>query len=323
MRAIFAAVAILLVSACSGQSFDRDDAAKLIAETEQASFLGQQISTYQGYLADGEAQGLWSMEDSNVPLVGVAASPQFANLGTDFIEPATPVDIIITVTGMTEIPDNGTTTSAEFDWSYGELPKYIKRFALLGGTGQASFQKFDDGWRLSSVSFSRPDGRAELSSAEMDEINADTAKETARRNAIIERIRTSFSEGDAIKKYNSNATKTKYYYQIERNGISFHEEIVENFSNTGKFNKRYFIWFGHIFNLREDDGNVSFDLHPNENNFILISKFRTHSYFRIDTADFLETAIKAHAEWAKKYGDLPLNLRNKVYYEQHPKRGVH
>lgn len=320
MRAIFAAVAILLISACSGQSFDRDDAAKLIAETEQASFLGQQISTYQGYLADGEAQGLWSMEDSNTPLVGVAASPQFANLGTDFIEPATPVDIIITVTGMTEIPDNGTTTSAEFDWSYGELPKYIKRFAALGGTGQASFQKFDDGWRLSSVSFSRANGRAELSSAEIDEVNADTAKETARRNAIIERIRASFAQGNPIKSYEVDFYGEKQRYTIFENGVAGYQDIVENGWTTGKLRQSSFVWFGQMFNIREGGWGVAYNNSPYvETN---PQSFMTTRY-KMDTKDFLETVTAAHTAWTKTYGDLPLNLRNKVYYEQHSKRGVH
>lgn len=324
MRAIFAAIAIVLVSACSGQSFDRDDAAKLIEETEQASFLGQSISTYQGYLEDGEAQGLWSTEDSSTPVMGVAASPQIANLGPDFIAPATPVNIIITVTGMTEIPDDGTATSAEFVWSYGELPKYIKRFALLGGTGQASFQKFDDGWRVSSLSFSPADGRAELSSAEMDEVNADAAKETARRNAIIERIRASFADGKPIKRFDAKTHQADSYhpgpdsyYEISENGISYFEEVIDNFRNTGSFKKVYFLWFGEISNLREGSKGIEFDNHSWDNHsyHMTVGLYYERLYVprTMDSKAFLQALVSAHTAWMKKYGDLPANLRNKIY----------
>lgn len=332
MRAIFAAVAILLVSACSGQSFERDEAAKLIAETEQASALGQRVSTYQGYLEDGEAQGLWSTEDSSTPIVGVAASPELANLGPDFIEPATPVKIIVTVTGMTEIPSDGTATSAEFDWSYGELPKHIKRFALLGGTGQASFQKFDDGWRVSSVSFSRPDGRAELSSAEMDEVKTDTAKETARRNAIIERIRTSFAEGKPIKRFDAKTHQPDSYhpgpdsyYVISENGVSYFEEVIDNFRNTGNFKKKYYLWFGEIFNLREGRKGIDFDNHSWDNHSYHVTEGLYYERLDVsrtmDSKAFLQALISAHTAWTQKYGDLPANLRNKIYLADH-KAGV-
>ncbi len=332
MRSIFTVVILLLVSACSGQGFNRDEAAKLISGTPQAIALGERVSTYEGYLADGEAQGLWSTERADVPVMNVEASKQIVGLDANSIQPAVPVGIIITVTGMTEVPNGGTATSVEFDWSYAELPKYIKRFALLGGTGQASLQKFDDGWRVSSVSFSPADGRAESTEAELDEVQADTAKEAARRNAIIDRIRASFAEGNPIKRFdikthqaNSYHPGPDGYYVISENGISYFEEIIDNFNNTGNFKKIYFLWFGEIFNLRAGSKGVEFDNHSWDNHSYHVTKGLYYEYLYVssimDSKAFLQALVSAHTAWTKKYGDLPTNLRNKIYLADH-KAGV-
>jgi len=311
-------MAMLLVVACSGPQFERDDAAKLISETEQAAALGQRVSTYQGYLDDGEAQGLWSTENSREPVMDAPVGEQITGLGTDFVQPAAPVKINITVTGMAKIPSDGTATSAEFDWSYGELPKYIKRFALLGGTGQASFQKFDDGWRVSSVSFSRPDGRTELSSAEMDEVQADTAKETARRNALVERIRASFAQGKLIKSYDVIYYGEPKRYAIFENGVAGYTETNDKFGHgTGKLVQTSFAWFGLMFNLREGGYGVQYSNNPGVEPSQL--GFNT-TYLKMDTKDFLQTVTAAHAAWTKQYGDLPLILRGRIYYETEAER---
>lgn len=312
MRAFFSAVAMLLVSACSGQSFDRDDAEKLIVETEQASALGQQIMTYPGYLEDGEAQGLWTTENSPSPVMDAQVSEQISELAQGYVRPVVPASIAVNVTGIREIPDDGTSTSAEFEWRYAELPKYIKRFALLGGSGKASFQKFDDGWRISSVSFSRADIPAELSSTEMDEINGDVGKETARRNAIIERIRTSFAQGREIKSYEVDFYGVKQRYTIFENGVAGYQDLLDKSGwTTGKMKQSSFVWFGSMFNMREGGYGVQYTSAPNSNNF---QSFLT-THYKMNTGDFLKTVNSAHAEWTRKYGDLPLTLRQRVYFE--------
>lgn len=54
----------------------------------------------------------------------------------------------VTVTGIAE---GALTKSAEFVWEYRSVPAPLRFLAVRGGNGVASFQKFDDGWRLSGV----------------------------------------------------------------------------------------------------------------------------------------------------------------------------
>ena len=55
---------------------------------------------------------------------------------------------VVTVTGIAE---GALTKSAEFVWEYRSIPAPLRYLAVRGGNGVASFQKFDDGWRLSGV----------------------------------------------------------------------------------------------------------------------------------------------------------------------------
>ncbi len=80
-----------------------------------------------------------------------------------------------------------------------------------------------------------------------------------------------------------------------------------------KLRQSSFVWFGQIFNLREGGWGVAYDtsfrVDMNPQSFMT-------TYYKMDTKDFLETVTAAHTAWTKKYGDLPLQLRRKVYIEE-------
>lgn len=299
-----------MLQACSSQDLDRETAESLILESSEAAGLGMRVSAVQGYMDEGEAQGLWSTERTSVPVLSAQASQHINQLASDHLVPSVSQSINVTVTGVTATDDNSTVSSADFSWKYKDLPNVIRRVAIPGGLGTAAFQRFDDGWRLAQVSFNVDESTFSPDQALQAEIQRDKQAEAKRRGALFEMVRASLSKGAVLRTFRGEYYGNGHQYDITENGVVEYVDTVENGRYTGKLVQSRFIWLGSIYNPRLGDWGILYDDQPETQ--INPSRMDTN-HWGLNSQDFLTVLVAAHKSWTKKYGKIPINLRNDAY----------
>jgi hypothetical protein len=147
-------VASLPLAGCSQSGeLSRGEAAEaIVKQLNEVSPETKPLAMNESQFGAGVSQGYWNIDGILTP----KGQEHFSSVGINgsdirlFLR--RPHEFEIEVTGIRQDNANATTTTAEFTVSNENLTGVARRFALTGGVGQATFQRFDDGWRLQDVS---------------------------------------------------------------------------------------------------------------------------------------------------------------------------
>jgi hypothetical protein len=143
----------ILIVGCGDPKFDRDVAQSLITKSDEYRQSLMIVRGRPGYVDEMVAHGVIVRSgDSNVSLNALWRS-QVKQRMPNGLELIGPVLISIDVTGISDDQNIIGSKSAEFVWAYEELPSLVRRYAIKGGEGQATFKLYDDGWRLQETKF--------------------------------------------------------------------------------------------------------------------------------------------------------------------------
>lgn len=88
---------------------------------------------------------------------------------------------LVKVTGIAE---GAQTRSAEFLWEYRSIPTPLRFLAIRGGSGVASFQKYDDGWRIVNVQIDTQPTPYRLTPADATELRRLSAEHESREIVV-------------------------------------------------------------------------------------------------------------------------------------------
>lgn len=136
-------------SACGTPDLSQEEAKELIEESGRLSYLRQEIP----YSGEGRQKGaqhnMWTyksfMPGDNTELTA-QGKEHFSSISNGRMvlnEAVAP--LVITITGIAGEEEY---REASFVWSYSQLPAPAKYYASQGGSGRATFRRYDDGWRL-------------------------------------------------------------------------------------------------------------------------------------------------------------------------------
>jgi hypothetical protein len=160
------------------------------------------------YLADGvnrpEYGNAGVLEGLMTPSGPTEKGKKFWKENGDLVKPARRK--VVEVTGITDIPMMQNMKEAEFKWRYVDLPEVIARYCGQGKKphdGTATFQLFDDGWRVKEVrvvetgreSFVWPK-ELEAEAIKQREAEAVAKAKAARERLMQSAIRASCGGGD-------------------------------------------------------------------------------------------------------------------------------
>jgi hypothetical protein len=230
-----------LLVACGQADLSRSAASALIDQSPQINGLKSSIPLRSEAYGDAEAQGV---------IINGTLTPEALREITQFensIVPNTPAAVSVEVTGIQMIGEGDSKAAqALFTWTYTEMPPLATRFAVRGGSGEADFALFDDGWRLNSVTIQlAPEGMA-LSESESARMNADVAKQNkilVDRNALVEQSKTPSKIIQAVS-YAEGSDRRIQNVIISDVNVRYLDQIGQNKT----------IWFGDITGFRADPG---------------------------------------------------------------------
>ena len=303
-------VFILLIGGlygCGKSDLSRAVAEKQIQNSDVILQLASNVPLQPNVLQKGAEQGAWRLiQNGGVDQgsLGEKASQTIAsvNYNSVVLRKATKVDV--KVTGVAGVPMAENVKEAQFTWGYVELPSLVKRYALQGGTGSATFRLFDDGWRLERVNTQVSNTPVTLSPKEVEEESADTQAEAERRKLAIENQVKHIQESRTPKKVIetfSFPTFTNLGNKLWEKPITqeiiltdVDVEFIEN--NNGRKMK---LWFGNIWNIGEvgNSTSVAIAAYSSENPWIPIDTDQRRKQFM--------TALKLAIEsWRANFGDV-------------------
>jgi hypothetical protein len=305
-------IGIILSIVLSGCSVDlqRNDANKLIEQSPRVNELKNIVYVRPGYYDEGVSQGLWSTKD-NILIFSDRTVKEILSLDNGRITPSRPVTVSIKVTGMRDISKDPAVKLAEFEWSYATLSPLVRRFALSGGRGSATFTKYDDGWRIESLDTSVSEDTVKLSAAEIAEIESDKTAKMAELEKLRNDIRASFmlKSGGFSNRILDNSGH--WGYEITDNDVRFLDTV------DGKLQPVSIVWFRNMSITSFDNIGI---------NIQSLVRCRYASIFKrapdtIVNTDLIEQIKKKQEEWYQKYGDQDELMAEQTYCSEHVRGG--
>ena len=271
------------LTACGKPELTRTDAEKLLSESEHLGWTKSfvRIADFDAFVRDGRQLGIRTSENGSKNLSVLEQAIRFGT-GTDHnnvgyvtlsgdpllqvVDPKVvsvdgrkkfvlrnPVTTAIEVTGIKTFDQGSTSRIANFRWRPIGLPAIVKRFANDGGTGTATFQLYDDGWRIDNVEVVDSDDQFVLSAAEnaaLDVLQSIELKNQADRERVIDAKRQRLSEA---RKETSNVEVVRTNEAGHRANDFYPREIKISNSHIGFLNQEtnrwQRVWFGNIVRM--------------------------------------------------------------------------
>lgn len=242
-RSILLCIAIVALSACGRPELSRSEAESAIAKNKQIDALSKQIFMFPDAIQNGQAQGLWERQPNGTFLLRAHTAQEISSISKDRLVPVKPPRISVTVTGIADSPLSEKIKEVQFMWAYDALSPLVRRLAVKGGDGRASFREFDDGWRLDGVQ-TRIDERAiELSAAEQSSIDQDIVKEQTQQQEIEEFVASSWTPFKTVQEFTyPAATDLKRSASYPAMKIVITDVDV----SYGYETQLQTVWFGHM-----------------------------------------------------------------------------
>ena len=179
MKATIISLAIVLtistISACGRNELSRAGAADLLqAHPAMVSLRSQ---AWLGALQDGIDLDVWDSQW----VLSARGSEFFQSVGPGQGLLTAQLAVNIEVTGIAPSTD---ITEVQFRWTYENTSPELRSLIVSGGTGIATTRRFDDGWRLESVSVGR-DKPIPLTAGERAQLSSVFAEIAAGRRARL------------------------------------------------------------------------------------------------------------------------------------------
>lgn len=301
----FAFFLAILLGGCS-ESFDREDAILLIAQADEINRLKSHVVTHSGVYEEGVSQGLWESQNQ-VTVFSDKAALEIRSINGNRLTLQTPIGISIEVTGMRDVSTDPDVKATEFNWSYSDLPPLVKRFAVLGGSGAATFAKYDDGWRLNNISLNTSDAPTPLADSEISAVKKDISDKNKKVEALKNEIRASFSQVNSRSSDQYMDTSGTWGYELNDNDVRFLDTL------DGKLQALSIVWLGNI-SIREFKG-MGVDIQS-------LTTCRYSSIFKrtpsnVSSGDLVARINEKKAAWDAKYGHLDKKFLNDTYCSEH------
>lgn len=151
---ILIAVSLALMGIAGCGDLSRDAATGMIKNSSELKGMTSTLAIKISKLPDGEKQGLWN-GSSKLTSYGRRFFDRLYRFNlmstdTDRLQLTLPTEQpVLEISGISEESKNVRVT--KFKWHYSALPSPASRFALQSGTGEARFQRYDNGWRVEGV----------------------------------------------------------------------------------------------------------------------------------------------------------------------------
>jgi hypothetical protein len=304
LRLLAIIVLSIVAAGCGEPTFDRGIAKTLIDQAEDKQVSTKVIPMHPNAMSMYLAQGFMSNNELKSKFDAHARFSKHG--GLEIKEPST---ISIDITGIADDPSVIGIKQAEFTWAYDSLPSIVKRFAIKGGTGKATFKLYDDGWRIQDVNFENSKEPFPLTDNDKKEVAQD-----------IETVRLAKQELERfIKEEASITTKVIFEKQAKsKNGIwyvtltdvYFEAKYVHN-GNNSSYNKTERLYFYQNKDLKCDGRRLHYIMYPDYLNRKTTSKrsFLFHSEMCPKLLPEINAAAKA---WNVKFGDKIEELSNSL-----------
>jgi hypothetical protein len=292
------AISLILMS-CGSSELSRGSAEEFIEASEQVKSQATNVVGNSGYLAAGDEQGLWTIDEGNILLTPRAAK-EISGISGSQIFPVENSSINVIVTGIAENPSSEKIKTAEFTWKYENISPLVRRLAVSGGNGVAIFQLYDDGWRLSTVDLKLEDQPATLSAKEQADLESDIAAETERKASEIKAMNALWSGGKTRHTLYFNPPGTSDWYRTD-----FTDNAMVSYSSKsrkGPWQLYSSYWYGimsqpdnHTYGSNSQPGTIRMMLwQPGGGvNYVM----RTYDTMGLSVAEFLSILIVRRDRW--------------------------
>jgi hypothetical protein len=155
-------------SPAPGETADltQSTAALLIETSSKFSEVKSKLLLHKDGYQKGHEQGMWvGRIVKDIEPFGQPSEPiHLTKRGSDFfdsieVQPGglayvilkKPLNPLLKVIRITDVPLGQGLKEAQFTWEYVDLPSLVKRYVLRGGRGVGYFRSYDDGWRLDDL----------------------------------------------------------------------------------------------------------------------------------------------------------------------------
>jgi len=235
------------------QQLTRDNAASLISNFGTVSRLkGEMLLNDQG-LAKGTRQGMWDRNRGLTP----AGMELFSSVDYSSLKLKAPVDLAVSVTGITDAPIAAGVKEAQFIWEYRGAPAKVRRYTVGGGRGAALLRRYDDGWRVEEVQFDSaykpaaaqsPEEVAQEQTEEADRLAQERAREQReqaekqRVAALVERSQRATREVRTFQLIGMNPYRNQPWdAKVTVTDVSV---VIDSKTEFGRGSETH--WYGHV-----------------------------------------------------------------------------
>jgi hypothetical protein len=299
-----------------GHNLSKDQVSTLIEKNELFIALGSNPSTTSQALYDGYMQGFWDQSGNPSPKGSeyFTSGPQF-----DKVQLKKPVKVkVVEVTNISNASSENS-KEAQFNWEYSGVEGVARRFLVKGGTGNASFKLFDDGWRVDNISTKESKEGFSLSSDEQAAVDKDKQieslrqKEEAQRLAEDDRKRQEDQERKAqLLESSKIPTRTigtfndinSFNAKPRSRGTLLTDVNVDRVGSP--FDQAFTLWFGDIKDQPTMKNYVQTAM--GWNGFCV--EMNSTGYYSVvfkerdDCEKFYQALLKALANWHEKYKEI-------------------
>lgn len=241
----------ILIISC-GNGLSRSKAERLIDGSPKFSEVKINTPLNRGGFEKGIHQGKWNTQGH----LTSRGQNDFKRIEHGFIELVKPLDVVIEVTGITDMMED--VKAVMFAWTYKNIPSTVKRFIVEGGTGTAYFRKYDDGWRIeeTTIGFSEVAVKQEPKEIEQEQKEEALIRQEAERmQAVLQKSKTRTKILSQYEFSSPTAIGSVLYVTMEVSDVDLVVKEVDRDSYGGytKGSKSY--WFGQIDNVQISDDN--------------------------------------------------------------------
>ncbi len=244
---------------CGRADLSRTEAAAAIEVSEEIKQRTIKIDLHPQATAKLDVQGFRSRQTKKDLLYSVISEEVTSGKSSWFIL-RSPTTIYIDATGIADVPGSVNLKEAQFRWRYEELPSLVKRFAVEGGTGKATFRLFDDGWRLEGVETKSSGTPVVLSAQERSDEAADEMNEVALRKQDKERLTKLLAESRTPKETYLSRRTTGIFGRYRQIITITDVDVTYILLCTGsgpECNKQARVWYGDIIEVNNRYANQS------------------------------------------------------------------
>ena len=324
LRFVVFILSVLVLSACGDPKLTRSEAEVMLFQSSQFVEVREKLPMHSDAFLEGARQGLWeyNVVDGRrelLPISGlkreireVILSGDAQGLPVGDMVTISAVDVEAECTGILVSEKHGNSAEADFVWRYSNLPSYIKRMAIEGGTAKAHYRLFDDRWRIEDVRISFSKKPIELSEVELKAVAKDKEGHIRKNANKIEKQRVAEAKRNKLYAESSTVKRVIAEYKFVltdryRPPVMGDLKLTDvSLQGIDSYNKVRYIAFYDLLAVGEISkdaaGNFTFDVTAK------LGRLGRGVRLRIDPnvvpKEFSKMVLSAWETWNSKYSNL-------------------